>query len=189
VTVRVIELESHPLQASIGPRWAPPIGATDRLLKRASGEATFGIPPDGEVRVSLLGLKDGWTDDDPTIAYLPWMNPGDDREVQPGVLVLPSTDERRSWSEQYPDLATIMDAPAMVRLEIAATNVPARLYTVKVYRTTDAPSGQHLPVNPDLRTAIAFRLDLVPGRAPYNQTLHASQLPVGSSTPRPRTPS
>jgi hypothetical protein len=73
-----------------------------------------------------------------------------------------------------------MDAPAMLRLEIAASNVPARLYTVKIYRTTDAPSAEHLPMNPNIRTPIAFTLKLCAGRTPYNRIIHVSGYSVGA---------
>jgi hypothetical protein len=71
VTVRVIELEPHPLEGAVGPKWVSPIVDLDQLLCRASGETTFGLAPCGEARLPLLTLQDGWTPRDPAVAILP----------------------------------------------------------------------------------------------------------------------
>jgi hypothetical protein len=111
----------------------PPTTPIDQLVPRASGETSFGLPPEGATTLSLLHLNDGDTSADPATADLVWMDQQPEGPDHTGLLVLPSADERKHWTELHPDLATIMDAPAMVRLEVAATNVPARMYTVKIW--------------------------------------------------------
>jgi hypothetical protein len=96
------------------------------------------------------------------------------------LLVLPSADDREHWSTQHPDLAPIMNLPAMIRLEVAAANVPARHYTLKLSRDPSMPPAEELPMSPGLRIG-AFEMVLENGLAPYNAAPHAGGLPVGKT--------
>jgi hypothetical protein len=92
-----------------------------------------------------------------------------------GLLVLPSMRSREEWIDPYPDLRPIEDCPAMVRLEVSGTNVPARLYTVKITRDVDAWPGEAPPGNPSFHRD-TFSVTLEPGLSPYNPTPHAGEM-------------
>jgi hypothetical protein len=175
-SVRVLEFEPHPLEYATGPKWSNHIIQVDRLVPRASGETTFVLAPKAEVRVPLFSVGGAWTDEEHAVASFPWWD-GMTTVVgaHEGLLVLPSMRSREEWIDPYPDLRPIEDCPAMVRLEVSGTNVPARLYTVKITRDVDASPGEAPPGNPSLHRD-TFSVTLEPGLSPYNPTPHASQM-------------
>jgi hypothetical protein len=183
VTVRAVELEPHPLEGAIGMRGVSHIVPVDRLVPRASGETSYGVAPQAEVRLPFVTWLDGQTRADPVLASVAWAPKTSVAQTQiydeaGGLLVLPSADDRAHWVEMHPNLVAIMSAPAMIRLEVAARNVPARLYTVKLRRTPDAPVADDLPLNLNRRVGV-FSSELVEGSEPYNRVTHASSLPIG----------
>jgi hypothetical protein len=175
-SVRVLEFEPHPLEYATGPKWSNHIIQVDRLVPRASGETTFVLAPEAEVRLPLFSVGGAWTDEEHAVASFPWWEGMTTvAGAHEGLLVLPSTRSRDEWIHPHPDLRAIEGCPAMVRLEVSATNVPARLYTVKITRDVDAWPGEAPPGNPSLHRD-TFSVTLEPGSSPYNPTPHASQM-------------
>ncbi len=145
-SVRVTEVVPHPLEAAIGPRGISGIVAVDQLLKRTSGQSTYAVAPQGQVLLDLVNLTDAYSPDQSVKAEPAWEGPVtnvgyDDVD---GLLVLPSQEARETWATQLPGLS--MDSAALVRLEVAASNVPAHLYTVKLYRSPHVPPARDLPM-------------------------------------------
>ncbi|MEA2331369.1 MAG: hypothetical protein QOH58_1507 [Thermoleophilaceae bacterium] len=145
-SVRVTEVVPHPLEAAIGPRGISGIVAVDLLLKRRSGESIYAVAPQGQVLLDLVDLTDANDPDQPVKARPAWDGPvtNVDYDNVGGLLVLPSQESRESWAEQMPGVR--MDSAALVHLEVAASNVPARLYTVKLYRSPHVPPARDLPM-------------------------------------------
>jgi hypothetical protein len=145
-SVRVTEVEPHALEAAIGPRGISGIVAVDLLLKRRSGESTYSVAPQGQVLLDLVTLTDAYDPDQSVKAMPAWDGPVtnvgcDDVD---GLLVLPSYEDREQWAGQLPGVP--MDSAALVHVEVAASNVPARLYTVKLYRSPHVPPARDLPM-------------------------------------------
>jgi hypothetical protein len=161
VAVRVIDYEGDPVERALRPRWfTEVIHSVDRLLPRASGETSFGIAPNGEVRLPLAILKDADTAEDKAVALLPAALGQGEGALE--VLVAHPLAERREAVEQWPEAGEVSDKPAMIRLEVAADNVPARLYTVTISRPHDVPPRDGMPLNPAFR-AMTFDVGLVEG--------------------------
>jgi hypothetical protein len=150
-SVRVAEVHPHPHVEAIGPKGVDPVVYVDKLLRRASGDDRFDIAPQGEVRLELATLKDGYGPDDPVVASVAWGGPGDNwgyLEDPEQLLVLPSWEARLEWGEQ-PTLGHFkppLDSPAVIILELAASNVSAKLWSVSLWRDPAMPPADGLPM-------------------------------------------
>lgn len=183
VSVRALDLEPHPLEYSIGPKWSNHIIQVDRLVPRVSGETTFHVAPEAEVQLPLFSVGGAWTDQDHAVASIPWWDGtttvSGDHE---GRLVLPSMESREAWIDPFPVLRPIEECPAMMRLEVSGTNVPARLYTVKITRDINAWPGEAQPGNPIFHRS-TFSAILEAGLSPYNPAPHAGQMMPSEERP------
>jgi hypothetical protein len=178
VSVRVIELEPHPFERTVGTKWVDHVMSVDVLLSRPTGETRYDIAPGAEVIVPFTQLRDGWTDDEAAVALMPWApKPPMPSEDQAGLLVLPSLADRQHWADQLPGLEESWGAPAMARIEVAGTNVAARYYTVKIWRDPEPPPAGQRPDNPSFKAGV-FRTELVSGKASHNPAQHASSYPL-----------
>lgn len=182
VTVRVREVAPHPLISAIGPRGVSRIVEVDALVARASGETAYTIGPGGDVRLMLVRLSDGYEARNPCIAEPSWEGPTANVGIYEvnGIVVAPSAEDRESWSEQHPDLASIMGDPAMVRLEVSAANVPTARYTLRMSRSPSLPPFRDLPAA-ITRGGGPMEAELIKGWEPYPFAPHAGQLPIGET--------
>jgi len=175
VTVRVTQVEPHPFEHVIGTKQMDHVRDADVLLPRVSGETAFGLSPGSAARVPLMTYRDAYEDGNAAIVELPWAEPevaGRDERL---LLVLPSVDDREYWVETHPDLVDLWPSPAMIRLEVAAANVPAKLYTVKLRRDPDRPPLSRAPMV-QLVGSGAFSVELWPGHAARNRAPHGSSM-------------
>jgi hypothetical protein len=182
VTARIIQMEDHPIEYSLGPKWMPRLTPLDQLLPRISGETMFALAPLGQVRLPLLTFDDGWTSADPALARIATAKGAEGGEdgSRGDLVVLPNADQRGTALENHPGLRRALSSPAMIRMEVAATNVPARLFTLKLWRSLERPPAGQMPMSPYLRAG-AFSWELVDGYAPYNWAPHGSSSEAAES--------
>jgi hypothetical protein len=181
VTARIIQMEDHPIEYARGPKWMPRLTALDQLLPRISGETSFALAPLGQVHLPLLTLSDRWTSADAALAQIATREDEGGEEQRGGLVILPSADERAAAVEESPGLQRALPSPAMIRLEVAATNVPARLFTFKIWRNLDAPPRAQMPRSPYLRAGL-FHWKLEDGIVPYNWAPHGSSSEAADPT-------
>jgi hypothetical protein len=157
VTVRGLWLDHHPIEHAIGPQGVSLRVATDTLIPRPSGETTFDIPPRGEVRLPLMQLRDAEKPEEPVTAEVPWADVTSTLGHE-GLLIAPSVDEVSRWKDEFP---AAMEGSASIELEVAARNVPARVYALTVARRRDPSFGDSAPWRPGLRIG-SFDIHLAP---------------------------
>jgi hypothetical protein len=161
-SVRVTQVRPHPWVAAMGVKdLALESTIVDRLLRRPSGEDRFDIAPGGEAQVEVAHLRDGYGPEDPVVAKVAWGAPAgceSVHEIEGEMIVLPSWTARLEWGDRQPP----MNSPAVIQMEVAAANVPARIWSLMLWRDPAMPPADGLAAA-QTRYGGMTQADLTPG--------------------------